>query len=403
MPLVHRTARIRLRVTRHQADRCYGLMRSAGDLWAWLLDTNRERLEQGAAPIVGYQALCRQLTARGPVGELSAVGARSVLGRYSDAWFTAAKRRRKGERAGFPRRKRLLVPVRFHHQTFRLEGQRVRLPVARGRPALWVRLARPLPYPADQVRAVTLVADGGRLWLAVTAAVPVHQHDLDPGRLAGVDLGIIHPFAVVAEQAGLLVSGRAIRAESFLHLRDQQTRQAKTARRAPKPGQHGSRRWRRYRATPTRVESPPPPPGPPSPPPGGQPGRRLRGPPSDRGAGRRRPHRHHRPRHRSRAQSEAAAMAPHPPTPGLAGQGRTGRNRRSPRGRARHLLHLPSLPAAGPQAIWPPIPLPRLYVPGASRPCRCREHRRPPRRRNHQRGSSDAGRAPPSRHRPGAT
>ena len=127
-------------------------------------------MEQGAAPIVGYQALCRQLTARGPAGELSAVGARSVLGRYSDAWFTAAKRRRKGERAGFPRRKRLLVPVRFYHQTFRLEGQRVRLPVARGRPALWVQLARPLPYPADQVRAVTLVVDGGRLWLAVTAA-----------------------------------------------------------------------------------------------------------------------------------------------------------------------------------------------------------------------------------------
>jgi hypothetical protein len=77
--LVHRTARIRLRVTRRQADRCYGLLRSAGDLWAWLLDTNRERLEQGAAPIVGYQALCRELTTRRPAGELSVVGARSVL------------------------------------------------------------------------------------------------------------------------------------------------------------------------------------------------------------------------------------------------------------------------------------------------------------------------------------
>jgi len=253
--LVHRTARIRLRVTRRQADRCYGLLRSAGDLWAWLLDTNRERLEQGAAPIVGYQALCRELTTRGPAGELSVVGARSVLGRYSDAWFQAAKRRRKGEPAGFPRRKRLLVPVRFHHQTFQLDGQRVRLPVARGRPALWVRIARPIPYPAAQVRAVTLVADGGQLWLAVTAAVAVQQHDLDPDRVAGVDLGIIHPYAVVAEQVGLLVSGRAIRAESFLHLRDQQARQAKTARRAPRPGQRGSRRWRRYRARLRRVEA----------------------------------------------------------------------------------------------------------------------------------------------------
>jgi IS605 OrfB family transposase len=252
--LVHRTARIRLRVTRHQADRCYGLLHTAGDVWAWLLDTNRQRLQHGLAPIVGYQALCRELTARGSAGELSTVGARSVLGRYSDAWFAAAKRRRMGEPAGFPRRKRRLVPVRYYNGTFLVQDQRVRLPVAKGHPALWVRLARPIPYPAAQVRAVTLLADGGRLWLAVTAAVPVHTHDLDAGRVAGVDLGIIHPFAVVAGQAALLVSGRAIRAESYLHLRDQQARQARAAHRAPRPGQRGSRRWRRHRARLRRVE-----------------------------------------------------------------------------------------------------------------------------------------------------
>ena len=170
--LVHRTGRIRLRLTRHQADRCYGLLCSAGDLWAWLLDSNRQRVQQGSLPIVGYQALCRELTARGPTGELSTVGARSVLSRYSDAWFQAAKRRRNGEPAGFPRRKRRLVPIRYYNGTFLVQGRRVRLPVAKGQPALWVRLARPLPYPANQVRAVTLLADGGRLWLAVTAAVP---------------------------------------------------------------------------------------------------------------------------------------------------------------------------------------------------------------------------------------
>jgi IS605 OrfB family transposase len=252
--LVHRTSRIRLRLTRHQADRCYGLLRSAGDLWAWLLDSNRQRVHQGSLPIVGYQALCRELTARGPTGELSTVGARSVLSRYSDAWFQAAKRRRDGEPAGFPRRKRRLVPVRYHNGTFLVQGRRVRLPVAKGHPALWVRLARPIPYPANQVRAVTLLADGGRLWLAVTAAVPVHSHDLDTGQVAGVDLGIIHPFAVVTDQAAMLVSGRAIRAESYLHLRDQQARQAKTAHRAPRPGQHGSRRWRHHRAKQRRVE-----------------------------------------------------------------------------------------------------------------------------------------------------
>jgi transposase len=253
--LVHRTAHVRLRLTRRQTTRCYGLLRSAGDVWAWLLDTNRLRRQQGERPVTGYQALCRELTSTGPFGELSMTGARSVLRRYSDACFQAAKRRGQQEKAGFPRRKRSLVPVRFYHGTFLLDGNRVRLPVARGQPALWVRLARPLPYPVEQVRAVTLLADGGRLWLAVTAAVPVEHHDLDPGRVAGVDLGIVHPYAIVTEQAGLLVSGRALRAENWLHLADQQARQAKAARRVPTPGQRGSRRWRRHRARLRKVEA----------------------------------------------------------------------------------------------------------------------------------------------------
>jgi hypothetical protein len=206
--LLHRTATVRLRLTRRQARRCYGLLRSAGDVWAWLLDSNRQRQQQGERPVTGYQAWCRQLTGEGPFGELSVVGARSVLRRYSDAWFQAAKRRQAGQRdTGFPRRKRALVPVRFYHGTFLLDGSRVRLPVAKGQPELWVRLARPLPYPPEQVRAVTLLAEGGRLWLAVTAAVPVQQHDLDPRRVAGVDLGIIHPYAVVAEDGGCWCRG----------------------------------------------------------------------------------------------------------------------------------------------------------------------------------------------------
>jgi IS605 OrfB family transposase len=254
--LLHRTAHIRLRSTRRQARRCYGLLRSAGDVWAWLLDTNRQRRQQGEPAISNYQALCRQLTSVGPFGELSVTGARSVLQRYSDAWFQAANRRKAGQQhTGFPRRKRALVPVRFYNGTFRIEGRGVRLAVARGQPELWVRLARPLPYPPEQVRAVTLLADGGRLWLAVTAAIPVQQdHDLDPDRAAAVDLGIIHPYAVVTEQAALLVSGRALRAENYLHLQDQQARQTKAARRAPKPGQRGSRRWRRHRARVRRAE-----------------------------------------------------------------------------------------------------------------------------------------------------
>jgi IS605 OrfB family transposase len=253
--LMHRTATVRLRLTRQQTRRCYGLLRSAGDVWAWLLDTNRQRRQQGDRPVAGYHALCRQLTNAGPFGELSVTGARSVLQRYSVAWFQAAKRRGQEEKSGFPRRKRALVPVQFYHDSFKIQGRRVRLPVAKGQPELWVRLTRPLPYATEQVRAVTLLAEGGRLWLAVTAAVPVQHHALDPARVAGVDLGIIHPYAVVTETSGLLISGRALRAEAYLHLEDKKARHAKAARREPKRGQRGSRRWRRHRARLRRVEA----------------------------------------------------------------------------------------------------------------------------------------------------
>jgi putative transposase len=115
-----------------------------------------------------------------------------------------------------------------------------------------VRLDRDLPYPQEQVRSVTLVYDAGRLWLDVAAQVPVACYpdglEPDPGRVAGVDLGIIHPYAVAGPDGqALLVSGRAIRAEHRMHLADGKSRRKAVARRAPKPGQRGSRRWRHYR------------------------------------------------------------------------------------------------------------------------------------------------------------
>jgi putative transposase len=150
-----------------------------------------------------------------PFGELSTTAARSVLRRYSDAWFEAAARVGQGRPAGFPRRKRGLMPLRWYAGTFTLAERRLRLSVAAGRPPLVVRLARAIPYPAAQVRSVTLVVDGGRLAVDVTAEVPVPTHDLDPDRVAGVDMGVIHPYAVVCGPDALLVSGRAARAEQL--------------------------------------------------------------------------------------------------------------------------------------------------------------------------------------------
>ncbi|MDP5183255.1 transposase [Blastococcus sp. BMG 814] len=269
---MHRTARVELRVTGGQRQRLFGLLRSGGDVWAAVLELNGWRRRRGDRPLAGYQELCRELAAagEGTFGELSSVGARSVLRGYSDAWISAARRRRAGEASvRFPRRRRGLVPVRFYAGTFTIETDsgrpRVRLPVARGRPPLWVRLARPLPYPAERVRSVRLVHQGRWLFLDVTVEVPVATYPPgagpDPARIAGVDLGIIHPFAVLASRgadgkrdAGLLVSGRALRAEHRLHLAEGKARARATAARAPRPGQRGSRRWRRYRARGRRLE-----------------------------------------------------------------------------------------------------------------------------------------------------
>ena len=239
--VVHRTARCGLRATRAQRNRLFGLLRSAGDVWCAVLELNRWRRHRQDAALAGYQELCRQLAASGPgtFGELDSTGARSVLRRYCDAWFTASKRRRTGDaRARFPRRKRGLVPIRWYAGTFTLNGRVLGIPVARGRAPLLVRLDRDLPYPAGQVRSVTLGFDAGRLYLDVTAEVPVAVYPQgtgpDPAKVAGVDLGIIHPYAVAGPGGQqLLVSGRAIRAECRQHLRDRKGRSR--ARSLPRP------------------------------------------------------------------------------------------------------------------------------------------------------------------------
>jgi IS605 OrfB family transposase len=253
--VVCRTARAGVRVTRGQRRRLIGLLVAAGDVWCCVLELNAWRRARQDRPLASYTELCRELAAAGPgtFGELDSVGARSVLRRFSDAWFATAKRRREGDStARYPRRRRRMVPVRWYCGTFCLDGRGLRLPVARGCPPLRVRLDRDVPYPAGQVRSVTLLYDAGRLWVDVTAEVPVAAYPAgrqpDPGRVAGVDLGIIHPYAVAGPGGeGLLVSGRAIRAEHRQHHYDAKARRRAVARRAPKPGQRGSRRWRQHR------------------------------------------------------------------------------------------------------------------------------------------------------------
>jgi IS605 OrfB family transposase len=157
--------------------------------------------------------------------------------------------------AGFPRRKKALLSVRWHHGTFRIDGDRLRIPVRRGAPPLVVRLGRSVPYDQESIRSLTLLAEAGRLYVDVTAALSPEDHDLDPGVLAGVDPGIIHPFAVVLANEALLVSGRAMRSECHLHLADTKAQGRRMGRKAPTRDQRGSRRWRKLRRSQRRQEA----------------------------------------------------------------------------------------------------------------------------------------------------
>lgn len=102
---------------------------------------------------------------------------------------------------------------------------------------------------------MTLLHEAGRLYLDVTALVPVESHDLDKDKTAGVDPGIIHPFAVASGDQALVVSGRALRAESRLHLADTKARATQISRRAPKRGERGSRRYKKLRAAQRKAEA----------------------------------------------------------------------------------------------------------------------------------------------------
>jgi IS605 OrfB family transposase len=236
-------------------------LRSGGDIGAAVLELNALRQRRGDAPVVGYQELCRELSLAGPgcAGELSSVGARSILRRYSDAWFNTNAARRDGDRSvHYPRRRRSLMPSRYYAGTFTLDERHLTLPTARGCAPLALRLSRAVPYAPGTARSVTLVNVGPKLFVDVTAEVRVVTYEEglgpDPVRVAGVVLGIIHPYAVVTDQAALLVSGRAIRAEHRLHLAEKKGRSRALATRAPKRGQAGSRRWRKYRAKSRRLE-----------------------------------------------------------------------------------------------------------------------------------------------------
>jgi transposase len=88
------------------------------------------------------------------------------------------------------------------------------------------------------------------VFVDVTAWVRVRPARVELGRVGGCDPGIIHPLVLAVGADALVISGRAVRAEEFLHLVDSKARARRQATKEPavraKPGRPrraGSRRW----------------------------------------------------------------------------------------------------------------------------------------------------------------
>jgi hypothetical protein len=255
---VVRTFRVKVMATPAKNKRAYNLLVSGGDAWVWCIDRFHGRLRDGLPNANSMVQMWPDQKGHGPFGQLTAHCAQDVTKAWSAALFETMKRRKKGEQARLPLRKRWLVPVTWRKGEFALsaasEGRRARavLSTARGYANLELALSGDHPYDPELVRALRLVEEAGELFMDITAWVAVAQAGAVPEKVAGVDPGIIHPLAIAAGDQALLVSGRAVRAEEFLHLEDQKARQKKMAtKRGPlraKAGQArrtGSRRWRR--------------------------------------------------------------------------------------------------------------------------------------------------------------
>jgi len=265
---VVRSFRVKVMATPAKARQARELLVASGDAWAWCIDRYHARRRAGRPAANSNTQIWPDLRAHGPFGPLSVRAAQDVAKAWSAAFFESVRRRKAGEKAALPLSKHYERPVTWRHGDFQFvpagvaSRPRVSLQRARYHPRLVLAFSHPVPYPPESVRAVKLLVDGGELFLDVTSWVAISATRRVSGRIAGADPGIIHPLVLAAGPEALMISGRAVRSEEYLHLADTKARQAKQARRREpvkaqpgSPRQAGSRRWRSLGAKQRRAEA----------------------------------------------------------------------------------------------------------------------------------------------------
>jgi hypothetical protein len=101
-------------------SRAHDLLVSGGDAWAWCIDRFHARISDGLPNANSVVGIWPDQKGHGPFGELMSDCAQDVTRGWSAAYFETIKRRKNGEQARLPLRKRWVVPVTWRKGRFDL-------------------------------------------------------------------------------------------------------------------------------------------------------------------------------------------------------------------------------------------------------------------------------------------
>jgi hypothetical protein len=148
---VIRSYRVKVMSTRAKHRRATAMLVAAGDTWSFCIDRFHERIRAGLPNANSLVQLWPDQKAHGPFGDLSAHCAQDVTKAWSSAYFEAMRRRKLGQKAALPLKKRYLVPVTWRRGEFSLHRSsgptraRVELATCRRTENLVLALSKTIP------------------------------------------------------------------------------------------------------------------------------------------------------------------------------------------------------------------------------------------------------------------
>ena len=210
---------LRLKETQQEAARC----------WNAILDIAKTHYAAGNGWI-GKNDLQKTLKGR---YRLHSQTVQALTDRFCANRLTAATNRRQGLDTRYPWREKKFVTIPFKQMAIKQAGGTLMLSLSAGD-----RIDTGLTI-TNSIKTCDIFWDNGRYLLSYTTDYP--DKELVAGIRAGIDIGEIHPVAVVAEDgAGLVVSGREIRAT-----KQQRNKSLGWFSRVLSRCTKGSRRWKK--------------------------------------------------------------------------------------------------------------------------------------------------------------